>query len=249
MIKEAQHKAKKAYEGLVFDEEPHKYYVHGNNFPSVSGFVGRFKHKFNVEKMSKLTAYKEKRTQKSVKKEWKELNDFGTSLGTDFHNFGEALGYLYLNDPYWDLRLKPETPQQEWLLYWWKHKKPWWLYPVFFELQMYSLKYSLCGTTDIVFIDLRTGKFIIADYKTNKTTSRAGKCGMFGSYDMMLAPFNDLKQNAYNGYQIQLSTYQILFQDAMPYEVSGRLLLWFKREGGFELYWTDDLTKKIYKEL
>ena len=64
----------------------------------------------------------------------------------------------------------------------------------------------------------------------------------------LLAPFEDLLDSPYNKYQLQLSMYQLLFEQC-GYEVESRRIIWLKPNGTYENFKTEDLTQELLKEL
>ena len=64
----------------------------------------------------------------------------------------------------------------------------------------------------------------------------------------LLAPFEDLLDSPYNKYQLQLSMYQLLFEQC-GFEVESRRIIWLKPNGTYENFKTEDLTQKLLKEL
>ena len=107
---------------------------------------------------------------------------------------------------------------------------------------MYSNSLGIAGTSDMVFYNTRTDKFKILDFKTNTD--------LFKNYKgkKMLKPFDNLLDNPYNKYQLQLSLYQILFEQT-GYEIESRALVWIKPNGTYEVYKTEDYTKQLLNVL
>ena len=64
----------------------------------------------------------------------------------------------------------------------------------------------------------------------------------------LLEPFNNLLDSPYNKYQLQLSMYQLLFEQC-GYEIESRRIIWLKPNGTYENFKTEDLTQKLLKEL
>ena len=86
------------------------------------------------------------------------------------------------------------------------------------------------------------GKSLIPTHNTNKD--------LFKNYKgkTLLAPFEDLLDSPYNKYQLQLSMYQLLFEQC-GFEVESRRIIWLKPNGTYENFKTEDLTQKLLKEL
>ena len=85
-------------------------------------------------------------------------------------------------------------------------------------------------------------KRLIPTHNTNKD--------LFKNYKgkTLLAPFENLLDSPYNKYQLQLSMYQLLFEQC-GFEVESRRIIWLKPNGTYENFKTEDLTQKLLKEL
>lgn len=68
------------------------------------------------------------------------------------------------------------------------------------------------------------------------------------NFKMMKEPFDDLFDESYGGYTIQLSCYQIPLND-IGLKVIGRRIIWLKDDGTYEIVKVDDVTDKIRKVL
>ena len=64
----------------------------------------------------------------------------------------------------------------------------------------------------------------------------------------LLEPFSNLLDSPFNKYQLQLSMYQLLFEQC-GFEVESRRIIWLKPNGVYENFKTEDLTQKLLKEL
>ena len=64
----------------------------------------------------------------------------------------------------------------------------------------------------------------------------------------LLEPFEDLLDSPYNKYQLQLSMYQLLFEQC-GFEVESRRIIWLKPNGTFEIFKTKDYTEVLKLEL
>ena len=119
---------------------------------------------------------------------------------------------------------------------------PDYIVPLLLEIRMYHKKYMFAGTADILLYNTRTGQIYIADYKTNKD--------LFKNYQgqRMTGPFSHLLCSPFNHYKLQLSYYQILLEQ-IGIKVSGRKLIWLKKEGDYLLYNLDDYSDVLRTEL
>ena len=107
---------------------------------------------------------------------------------------------------------------------------------------MFHKEFMFAGTADILLYNTVTGMFIIGDYKTNKD--------LFKNFNgqKMLGPFNNMLDCAFSKYQLQLSYYQILFEQT-GLKVSSRKLIWLLPDGTYKMYNMDDHTKVLKEQL
>lgn len=221
------------FKDLKFDEAIHTYTKLKKKLTPVSYVLKKFTEEFDSDKMSVLVANKRGITKEEVLKEWEDNKNKACQLGTKVHLFGEN----YCRDR----ELKPTNGYEEAIVKWYS-TKPDYIETTFLELQMFSDALGIAGTSDMVFYNTKTGKFKILDYKTN--------ADLFKNYKgkRMLKPFDNLLDNPYNKYQLQLSLYQILFEQT-GYEIESRALVWIKPNGTYEVYKTEDYTKQLLNVL
>lgn len=221
------------FPNLVFNEEAHKYYVEGTQMLSVSGTISKFYKHFDAEKVAaELGAIRNywdnSITKETLLEEWDETRIEACDKGHRVHLFGE-------NFPVDEVT--PVDLFEEAVINFWKSLPPH-IVPVGFELQMYCKKLGLAGTSDILLYNLKTEKFIIADYKTNKD--------LFKNFmgQKMFAPFNHLLDCPISKYTLQLSFYQYLFE-LTGFEVERRIIIWLKPDSTFQMYDTEDVRELI----
>lgn len=218
------------FRGLTFDEPEHKYFVQGKLVKkSVSALIKNFYIPFNSYEKSKGTAYKTGRTQEEVLEDWKSNADRAIEIGKQAHLFGEIYAF--------NRNLRPQSMYDVAIMKFWNDLPPH-IKPVVCELQMYHKKKMYAGTSDILLYNEKTQKFIIGDYKTNKDLYKNFKG------QKMLGRFSHLLDNPFNHYQIQLSYYQILFEQS-GLEVSNRKIIWVKPDGNYEIFDTEDFTQYL----
>ena len=221
------------FKDLKFDESTHTYTKLKKKLTPVSYVLKKFTEEFDSDKMSVLVANKRGITKEEVLKEWEDNKNKACQLGTKVHLFGEN----YCRDR----NLKPTNGYEEAIVKWYSIV-PDYIEPLFLELQMYSESLGIAGTADMIFYNTKTDKLLIRDYKTNQD--------LFKNYKgkKMLKPFDNLLDNPYNKYQLQLSLYQILFEQT-GYEIESRALVWIKPNGTYEVYKTEDYTKQLLNVL
>lgn len=218
---------------LEFNEEKHVYNVGKLFIPSVSGLIKDFTYPFERMKIANNVASKNNKTVDEVLKEWDDTAKEACDRGHRVHEFGE--NYV------WDRSLIPSCNQEKAVVKFW-NEIPDYIVPVVMELKMYHKQYLYAGTGDILLFNKKTNKFIIGDYKTNKDLFKNFK-------DKRLKyPFNFLQDCPYNKYQLQLSFYQILFEQT-GYIVESRKIIWLLRDGTYKMYDTQDWTLELKQYL
>lgn len=227
-----QNKIKEYFKELQFDAQKHSYEVRGKSLTSVSKTINKFVEKVDFDKIAGFIAKKRGITKEEVLAEWNAKKIASCQQGTLVHNFGEN---------YFKGEKTPTNGFEEAIVKFWDNI-PDYIEPFLFELQMFSETLGIAGTSDIILFNKKTGKFIIADYKTNED--------LFKNYKnkTLLAPFNYLLDSPYNKYQLQLSMYQLLFEQC-GFEVESRRIIWLKPNGIYENFKTEDLTQELLKEL
>lgn len=227
-------KIKHFFKSLNFNEEKHLYDVDGVKIKSsVSKVLKTFVKPFPTDSASKGVARQLGKTQKEVLAEWKQAADKACTLGTRVHLFGEDYPF--------DRTLKPTDGFEKAVVKFWNDMPPH-IVPVIMELRMYHKDYLFAGTGDILLYNKKTGHYIIGDYKTNKDLFKNFKG------QKMTGIFNDLLDMPLNHYQLQLSFYQILFEQT-GLKVEGRKIIWLKPDGSYEMYDTEDYTALLKTHL
>lgn len=222
------------FEGLKFEEKEHKYFFKDKPIKiSVSGIIKKYVKPFDTALISFRVAKSKGISQKEVLKDWENQKNKACNKGNDAHLFGELYPF--------NRELKPSNKMQEAIVSFWDDL-PEYIMPVLMELKMFHKKFMFAGTADIILYNTKTSKFIIGDYKTNKD--------LFKNYKgkKMLGPFNNLLDNPFNKYQLQLSFYQLLLEQT-GVEVSSRKLIWLMPDGTYQIYNTEDYTYILNEEL
>lgn len=215
------------FKDLEFDEAKHLYTVKGERLrSSVSKVIKNFVTPFDSHNISLGVAQKEGVSQKEILDRWNKISKDACDKGTRIHVFGELYPF--------DNKLKPSDKYEEAIVNFW-NSLPSHIVPVVMELRMYHKDYMFAGTGDILLYNTISGHYIIGDYKTNKDLFKNFKG------QTMLGPFKHLLDMPLNHYQLQLSFYQILFEQ-LGLKVEGRKIIWLKPDGDFDMYDTHDYT-------
>ena len=225
---------KEYFKDLSFDEDTHKYFVKGNQLAtSVSGVIKKYVDEQDFDVIASRLDAKFNFEEGTHKRLWKYKADAACALGTSVHYFGEL--YQFNRD------LKPRNGFEEAIVKWWA-SLPEHIVPAFSELQMYHNDYMFGGTADIILYNKNTGKFIIADYKTNEDLFKNFKG------KKLKGVFSNLLEHGYNKYQVQFSLYQILLEQT-GVEVEKRCLIHLLPNGEFKQYFTEDYTDVIREDI
>lgn len=218
------------FKDLSFEEETHRYYVKGKPLKeSVSKVIKKLCKKTDFKSIAQAIDKRDNLPPGTTGQFWSNNSKVSTSIGHKAHFFGEIYAF--------HRNIKPTDGLEEAIVKFWK-ELPEHIIPVFTELKMYHKKYLFGGMKDITLFNTKTGKFIIADYKTNKT--------LFKNHDgkKMLPPFDDFLDNAFNHYQVQFSLYQMQFEQT-GFKVERRILIHIKKDGTYDMYDTEDLTTRL----
>jgi len=265
-VTEIRNKILKEFDGLVFIEEGHKYFLNGVQLPSVSEVTHQFcAHPFNDKEQAERYAETHGETAQYWLDKWKFTNLVATTSGTLTHEYGEGLGWLknghpeflpdsckpkYVKEKNW---LIPTRPKEEAVLKFYNELNPN-LHFVLAETKVYTgknraltnLKQDYCGTFDILFYykdpedDSKSG-LCIFDFKTNKEL-RKDYSREHGR--MLLPPFSDYYEESLSYYTAQLSCYQIPLED-IGLKVIARRIVWLKDDGTYELIPLNDVTDRL----
>ena len=95
-----------SFKDLIFEEGPHKYYLHGKEITCVSNVTHLFKPHFDEDKMAQETYERNfdnvdskyyKMTPEMIKEEWHKISKHACSHGTERHEFAESIFYFMTN--------------------------------------------------------------------------------------------------------------------------------------------------------
>lgn len=255
------------FKDLVFIEEGHKYFLRGQELPSVSGVTHNFKPEFDSDLEATKYAKKNGQTKEYWLDKWKFKNLTATTRGTLIHSWAENYAYLkmgrpelitpdckskYIQEKGW---LIPTRAKEEAILKFFNDLSPnfWIVMP---ETRVFScvgtlegqLSQDYCGCFDLLmyFLDpVNPGNpnngLWIFDWKTNEK--------LFSEFSRSrgktcLPPFTDLPDEAFSMYELQLSCYQMPLE-AIGLKIIGRRIIWLKEDGTYELFGTRDFTSRL----
>jgi|VirMetMinimDraft_7_1064189.scaffolds.fasta_scaffold00359_7 hypothetical protein len=218
------------FKDLSFEEQHHVYYVKGEPLSkSVSKLIKEFVTYTDFKSIALAIDKRDNLPPGTTSLFWKKKSDVALAIGDKAHFFGEMYAF--------NRKLTPTCGYERAIVKFW-NDLPDHIIPVFTELKMWHKLYLFGGMKDITFYNTKTKKFIVGDYKTNADLFKNHKG------KTLKKPFTDLLDNAFNHYQIQLSFYQIMFEQT-GYEIERRVLIHIKSDGTYDMYDTEDLTKQL----
>ena len=220
---------KSYFTGLVFDEEKHKYTYNDKEMKAVSYVIKDFTEPFKERESAERVALKRGVCVDDILKEWEEIRVNACNEGTNAHLFGEQYAF--------DKTLKPKTGLDLAIKKFWD-SMPDYMIPFIMELQMFHKKIDIAGTADILMYDKKNEVFHLLDYKTN--------IDLFKNFKdkRLLYPFNDLQDNPFNKYTIQLNIYQLMFEQC-GLKIDKRIIIHITREGQYKTYRVPDIREKL----
>ena len=253
------------FKDLTFVEEGHKYFLNGNQLPSVSEVTHKFSNPFDTEAQAAKYAEKHGETQQYWIDKWRYNSLLATTSGTLVHSYGESLGWLrsghpefiteenkckYIADKGW---LIPTREKEKAILKFFD-EFPKNLHFVLAETKVYSNKSQIskcsqqfCGTFDLLGYykhptnDAKSG-LVVLDYKTNAELTKSYS----REHDkMLLPPFTDMWDEPLSLYTLQLSCYALCLR-GIGLNVLGLRIIWLKDDGTYELLPLRDLSKEEY---
>jgi hypothetical protein len=263
-VTDIRNKILKEFKDLTFIEEGHKYFLNGQQLPSVSEVTHKFcQYPFNEKEQAERYAEKHGETPQYWLDQWKFTNLKATTSGTLTHEFGESLGWLrnghpefitdscktkYIKDKGW---LIPTRKKEESVLKFYDELHPS-LHFVLAETKVYSNKSEVskvtnpyCGTFDLLMYfkdekDESKSGLVVLDWKTNKELKKDfsrenGK--------MLLPPFSDYYEEPLSYYTLQLNLYSLCLAGIGLPPIGARVI-WLKDDGTYELI----PIKLLYKE-
>lgn len=263
-----------SFKDLVFDEGPHKYYLHGKEITCVSNVTHMFKPHFDTESMAQATYERNYNNEKSkyykmtpemIKEEWNKISREACSHGTERHEFAESIFYFMTNQfdkilPAFTDRLSVDKetnepifiandPKEEAAATFYE-ELPDSLFPILAETKVYNENLGYSGTFDLLMYYDAT-----IDGKDDKNS---GLCVMdwktnkdlYKNFkeEKLLAPFQDLLDMPLSIYKLQLSLYQICLEK-IGLKTIARRIMWLLPNGTYDKIPLESYTKQLEEEL
>lgn len=243
-ILEINARLREPFKNVTFKEKGHIYSVKGSKKPikSVSSLVGFLYEPFNTDMIAPKYAKSRNLDTEDVKLGWLGEGDISGAHGTRVHLIGED----YVRWKYFEECERPRPIDKQSLgAIQFINDLPDYLVPVALELIMFSPLYWYVGTCDGILYNMKTGKFIIYDYKTNKSLKDEENPKPYLKH---VNKGYGLRQDNFGKYTGQFSFYQILLEEA-GFEIEARVLVWLREDKPNKKLYQTFKTKNITKEL
>jgi ATP-dependent exoDNAse (exonuclease V) beta subunit len=195
---------------IVFDEEPHIYYVDGKPIQiSVTTLVHEFFSKFDadliISKMMNGKNWNKSKyfgmTPATIKKQWTDAGSDATHHGTIMH---KAIESFYNNEQVNDINHVNTPEYKQFEKFDVDHKTKLKAYRT--EWVVYNEDYNLAGSIDMVFENLDDGTFSIYDWKRSKEIKTTN---YFAKGIGLMRSFPDCN---YVHYSLQLNIYKHILE-------------------------------------
>ena len=208
---------------IEFDEPTHVYTIEGdNNYKSVTTWIHNFFPHFDADKIiGKMRTGRNwgpenkyyGMTDEEIKDGWSQNGKEASELGTAMHL---NIEYYYNNLPY----MPGFTDSKEYQLfqdYLQNHTQ---YKPYRTEWTVYSKKYRLAGSIDMVYVDPEDPtKVIIADWKRSKEIKYSNR------WEKGYGPLSDIDNCNYWHYCLQLNVYRMILEKYYNKQVTSMFLV------------------------
>jgi len=239
-----------SFNDVTYYDEPHKYYLNGNELISVTTIIHRYQEEFDVEFWSYSKGIEFNLSPEIIKRAWNFINKKGTIKGSAIHNYSENLfqnkifeypKQLILNEFGFDPIL-PEfniTKKHVDKFYSDVHGK---LIPIRTEMIIYDRESFIGGMVDMLFYNVKWKCFQIFDWKTNKKFTTENK-SKYLLNDLFVLEDTDLTI-----YSLQLSLYKYIIEKNTGIKLGKSYVVWFSHNNSsYKIIETIDMTYYIKK--
>lgn len=237
----------KAFGDFKFFEEDHHYEYKGKHVGiSVTTFIHEYVNEFNEEEMAEKVAIKNNSSIEEILNEWHYKRDFSCEKGTTIHEYIQS---LFSGNQYRKLTFDESKEYLEAVDKCQKQADNFYndykdkLEHLADEYTVGSSSYNIASNIDHLFYNKLTSGLVLVDYKTNKEMSGYNKKAYKKA---MKFPLNNLNDDSYNHYKIQLSIYKFLIEKYTSIKVDEMFIVYFTENN--ETYQIVDVPY-LYKEV
>lgn len=234
---------REVHESILFEEEAHTYLFEGEYLTSGTTFLGQFHEPFNRNKvLDKKTSCPYERT--NIKIDWEISSPRGTAIHEHLETIAKELKTTMI-DRYDQVKHKIKVEYRD------QVEKGCILVDSYLSRGNYEIvgtevritNGKIAGTIDLLLYNLDTNKYLLLDYKTCVSLTKAHYGKMF--YE----PFDDITCSKHDKYSMQLSLYSAILEDCYDVEVEDMQLLWIPLEGKELLMQCDDYRDVVRRAL
>lgn len=239
-----------AFNNVKYFDEPHKYFVDGNELISVTTLLHKYQNVFDEKYWSEIKANQYGLKQYQVSRAWDFINKKGTFKGSAIHDYTENIFYNkkfeYPKDKiYKEFGFDPIIREYNITK---KHVDRFYsdsfgrLIPIKAELVIYDKIALIGGMVDMLFYNVKAGEFQIWDWKTNKDfTFDCKERHLLG--DLFVLEDCDLEI-----YSLQLEFYKYIIEKYTSIKLGKSYLVWFSHNNpSYQIIETKDRSFYIDK--
>lgn len=237
------------FNDVKYFDGPHKYFVNNVEYTSATTFIGKFKPKFETQKLAEQYAGKRGLNVKDVIADWDLKRDTSTVKGTMVHNMAENW-WNNKSFPYDDSLviktfgidiIKEKYEKCETIFHRFYLDASENLIPVKMELVVCDHDYKIAGMVDCLFYNKKSEMLEIWDYKTNKEIKTKNDYG-----EKFKKPISHLDVCEINTYSLQLSLYKHIIEKNTNLKIGNCYLLWINEKNTtYKVYQCKDMLSEI----
>lgn len=218
----------KAFGDFKFFADDHHYEYKGKRVGiSVTRLIEQYTNEFDSQEIAQKVANKENRDIQDVLAEWKYKNEFSKAKGSTSHEYAQSLwsGEKWIFDSfdncpeYIDAINKIKKQAENFYI---DHKDIYELVSV--EYIVGDKEADCASAIDMLLRNKITGELVLVDFKTNSYMTGYNKTAY---KKPMKVPLQNLNDDAYNHYCIQLPIYKYWLEEKANLKVSDMFIVYF----------------------
>jgi ATP-dependent exoDNAse (exonuclease V) beta subunit len=221
---------------ILFDEPSHTYTVDGEKYTSVTTVIHEFFPEFDSELQAKNYARKWKLDKDEVLAEWAAINHEACERGSNIHLYCENLLLgKELPDPYNEKAAECFPVAERFIN---ELLKRYTL--IDSEKIVFSPRYKISGTVDLLMRHKKTDQIIMMDWKTNKKIELNTNYNQYG-----LGKLRHLPDCNFSHYSLQLNLYTHLLELEGYFDKIDRMRILHIADGKIIPYNIERMTREI----
>lgn len=192
---------------LRFLKEVHKYLIDENlELQSVTQKKSKY-FPFNVKKVARQVALRNWTVEEEIIQFWNSLRDYGTKI----HDLAQKVSENQ------NLSLEEKEKIKSVIKFFKDHPQ---FEVILAEIPIFSRKYKMAGTIDLIVKDTNTNNLFTIDWKTSQKQIKKNDI-----WHMAKAPFEELPNNKFYNYSLQLSTYNLILKEEYNIQIYDSLIV------------------------